>query len=68
MNEEIFNKSIRAFLKKTGITGQQEIEKAVRARMESGELKGNEKFTAKMILEIPDLEVKVVIEEEIRLE
>lgn len=68
MNEETFNKSIRTFLKKVGITGQREIEKAVWGRQESGELQGNERFDAKVTLEIPELDLKVVIEDEIRLE
>ena len=68
MNEELFNKDIRKFLKKVGITAQREIEKAVWLRVESGELKGNERFKAQVTLEITDLDLKVVIEDEIRLE
>ena len=30
MNEDVFNASLRKFLKKVGITSQREIEKAVR--------------------------------------
>ena len=30
MNEDVFNASLRGFLKKVGITSQREIEKAVR--------------------------------------
>ena len=30
MNEDVFNTSLRGFLKKVGITSQREIEKAVR--------------------------------------
>jgi len=33
MNEDIFNASLRKFLKKVGITSQREIEKAVRDAM-----------------------------------
>lgn len=68
MNEEIFNKTLRTFLKKVGITGQREIEKAVWGGEESGEIKGNERFNARVTLEIPELDLKVVIEDEIRLE
>ena len=32
MNEDVFNTSLRGFLKKVGITSQREIEKAVRAK------------------------------------
>ena len=52
MNEDIFNTSLRGFLKKVGITSQREIEKAVRDAVASGRLKGNEKLPAKMVLTI----------------
>lgn len=68
MNEEIFNKDIRKFLKKVGITAQREIEKTVWSGVESGQIKGNEQFKARMTLEIPELELKLAIEDEIRLE
>ena len=32
MNEDVFNVSVRKFLKKVGITSQREIEQAVRGR------------------------------------
>ena len=50
MNEDVFNTSLRGFLKKVGITSQREIEKAVRDALASGRLKGNEKLPAKMVL------------------
>jgi hypothetical protein len=50
MNEDVFNTSLRGFLKKVGITSQREIEKAVRDAVASGRLKGNEKLPAKMVL------------------
>ena len=52
MNEDVFNASLRKFLKKVGITSQREIEKAVRDALASGRLKGNEKLRAKMTLTI----------------
>ena len=39
MNEDAFNMSVRKFLKKVGITGQREIEQAVRDAVASGKLK-----------------------------
>ena len=36
MNEDVFNTSLRGFLKKVGITSQREIEKAVRDAIEAG--------------------------------
>ena len=50
MNEDVFNTSLRGFLKKVGITSQREIEKIVRDAVASGQLKGNEKLPAKMVL------------------
>ena len=46
MNEDVFNTSIRKFLKTLGVTGQREIEKAVRQALADGKLKGNEKLSA----------------------
>ena len=50
MNEDVFNASLRKFLKKVGITSQREIEKVVRDAIASGKLRGNEKLPAKMTL------------------
>lgn len=47
MNEDVFNSSIRKFLKTPGVTAQREIEKAVRQALADGRLKGNEKFPAR---------------------
>jgi hypothetical protein len=46
MNEDVFNTSIRKFLKTLGVTAQREIEKAVRQALAEGKLKGNEKLPA----------------------
>ena len=48
MNEDVFNASLRKFLKQVGVTSQREIEKAVRDALDSGKLKGHEKLPAKM--------------------
>ena len=50
MNEDVLNTSVRRFLKTVGVTSQREIEKAVRAAVASGKLKGNEALPAKMAL------------------
>jgi hypothetical protein len=52
MNEEALNMSLRKFLKIVGVTSQQEIEKAIRAAVADGRLKGTEKVEAKMMLTI----------------
>ena len=67
MNEDIFNTSLRRFLKKVGITSQREIEKAVRDAMEAGRLKGNEKLPAKIVLTIGGVNLSHEIADEIEL-
>ena len=52
MNEDVFNTSLRGFLKKVGITSQREIEKAVRDAVAGGRLEGHEKLPAKVVLTI----------------
>jgi hypothetical protein len=67
MNEDIFNTSLRRFLKKVGITSQREIEKAVRDAVASGHLKGNEKLPAKMVLTVGGISLTHEIDDEIEL-
>ncbi|MGC1467596.1 MAG: DUF6494 family protein [Pseudolabrys sp.] len=52
MNEETLNISLRKFLKVVGVTSQQEIEKAIRAALADGRLKGDETLQAQMVLTI----------------
>lgn len=68
MNEDTFNKEIRKFLKKVGITSQREIEKAVWARLENGELKGNEHFPVSVTLNLKALDLSISIDGDIALE
>ena len=67
MNEDVFNESLRGFLKKVGITSQREIEKAVRDAIEAGRLKGNEKLSARMVLTIGGVNLTHEISGEIAL-
>jgi hypothetical protein len=67
MNEDVFNTSLRKFLKKVGITSQREIEKAVRDAVASGRLKGNEKLPAKMVLTVGSIGLTHEITDEIEL-
>jgi Family of unknown function (DUF6494) len=67
MNEDVFNASLRAFLKKVGITSQREIEKAVRDAIASGRLKGHEKLPAKMVLTLGGVSLTHEIADEIEL-
>ena len=54
MNEDVFNTSIRKFLKRLGVTAQREIEKAVRQGVAEGKLKGNERFPAEATVTLGD--------------
>ena len=67
MNEDVFNTSLRKFLKKVGVTSQREIEKAVRDALEAGSLKGNEKLPAKMTLTLGGVSFTHEISGEIEL-
>ncbi len=67
MNEDVFNTSLRGFLKKVGITSQREIEKAVREAVASGRLKGNEKLPAKMVLTLGGVSLTHEVTEDIEL-
>jgi len=67
MNEDIFNTSLRGFLKKVGITSQREIEKVVRDAIAGGTLKGNEKLPAKMTLTLGGVSFTHEISGEIEL-
>jgi hypothetical protein len=67
MNEDVFNTSIRKFLKQVGVTSQREIEKAVRDAVDAGRLKGNEKLPARMVLTIGEVALSFTIDGQIEL-
>lgn len=67
MNEDVFNTSIRTFLKQVGVTSQREIEKSVRDAIAQGRLKGGEKLPAKMTLTVGQLDLTFVIDGDIEL-
>jgi len=67
-HEDTFNIQTRKFLKKVGIGAQRAIESSVRDAIQNGKLQGNEKLQAKVVLELPETELSIVIEDEIALE
>jgi hypothetical protein len=67
MNEDVFNSSLRKFLKQVGVTSQREVEKAVRDAVEAGRLKGNEKLPAKMVLTVGGISLTHEVADEIEL-
>ncbi len=68
MNEDVFNSSIRKFLKTLGVTAQREIEKAVRQALAEGKLKGNEKFPAQATVTLGGIGFSHQVKGEIELE
>ena len=67
MNEDVFNASLRKFLKRVGVTSQREVEKAVRDALASGRLKGHEKLSARMVLTLGSVNLTHEIDDEIEL-
>ena len=67
MNEDAFNNSIRKFLKTLGVSAQREIEKAVRAALAEGKIKGNETFPAKAVVTLGGLNFSHEVKGEIEL-
>ena len=68
MNEDVFNMSVRKFLKKVGITAQREIENAVREALSKGSLTGKEKLSAEITLTLGQTSLNLVVDGEIELE
>jgi len=67
MDNEVFNLSIRKFLKSVGVNSQREIEKAVDQAIASHAINGSESFPAKVTLEIAGLGVRVEFAGDIEL-
>ena len=67
MDEEVFNMSVRRFLKKLGITAQREIELAVREGLEKGELQGEGTHPARATVTVEGLPKEIVVTGEIQL-
>jgi len=67
MNEDVFNMSLRKFLKKVGVTSQREIEKAVREAIDKGQLKGDETLQAEVTIKVGGVELSERIDGRIEL-
>jgi ribosomal protein L1 len=67
MNEDVFNMSLRKFLKKVGVTSQREIEKAVREAIDSGRLKGDETLPAEVTIKVGGVQLTEKIDGKIEL-
>jgi ribosomal protein L1 len=67
MNEDVFNMSLRKFLKKVGVTSQREIEKAVRDAIDKGQLKGDETLQAEVTIKVGGVQLTEKIDGKIEL-
>ena len=61
MDEEVFNMSVRRFLKKLGVTAQREIELAVREQLDGDQLQGDETLDATATITVAGLSRDVVV-------
>ena len=67
MDEEVFNMSVRRFLKTLGVTAQREIDLAVRERLDGGDLQGDETLDATATITVAGLAHDVVVTGQISL-
>jgi hypothetical protein len=67
MDDEVFNMSVRRFLKKLGVTAQREIELAVREQLAAGQLEEAETLSARAIVSVRGLPQEIVATDEIEL-
>jgi hypothetical protein len=68
MDEEVFNLSIRNFLKVVGIGSQREIERAVAQAMADGKIADTDHFPARVTLVVKGLDIDVSFDGEIKLQ
>ncbi|MBV6521790.1 MAG: hypothetical protein MNPFHGCM_01934 [Gemmatimonadaceae bacterium] len=67
MDEERFNRELRKFLKRFGVTTQREIERAVRAAIDSGVIGGEETLAVEATVTVPGVLPALRIEGQIAL-
>jgi hypothetical protein len=67
MDQEMFDMSIRKFLKMVGVNSQREIEQAVQKALEEKKIGGTETLVARVTLELPALGLKVPFTGDIKL-
>jgi hypothetical protein len=66
-DDDKLNLEIRRFLKRVGITSQREIERAIYAAVESGQLEADGTVHARVTMELPDLGKTVVVDADLQL-
>ena len=67
MDEDVFNMSVPKFLKKLGVTAPREIELAIRERLDSGDLQGDETLDATATITVAGVSRDVVVTGQISL-
>jgi Family of unknown function (DUF6494) len=67
MDEEVFNMSVRKFLKQLGVTSQREIELVVREQLEAGALRGDEVLDVEARVSVAGLPHETVVTGKIKL-
>jgi hypothetical protein len=67
MNEDVFNMSVRKFLKQVGITSQREIENAVREALARGSVSGTARLPAKAHVTLAGTDLNLIVDGEIEL-
>src|SRR3990167_4223734 len=68
MDPEVFNASLRKFLKTVGVSSQREIEQAVATMIQAAAIAGTETFPATMTLDVPGLKLRVTFAEDVKLQ
>ena len=68
MDEEVLNIQVRKFLKKVGIQSQREIEQAIKDHLKKDPPSGAKKLNPTMLLEVPEIDLKVSIDGKIEIE
>lgn len=68
MDDDVFNLSLRKFLKMVGVTSQRDIEQAVAKALQDGAIAGTETFPATMTLEIGGLKLRAQFQGDIKLQ
>lgn len=66
-DDDKLNLEIRKFLKRVGITSQREMERAIYAAAESGQLDVDGTVHARVTMELPELGKTIVIEADLEL-
>ncbi len=68
MDEDALNQSVRKFLKQLGVTGQREIEKAVREAVDEGRISDGDDLAVKATIRIDALGLEHTVDGTLKTE